>query len=35
MDQLLGEIAKRTVMKNDPDAVDNHNHNLLKSTTAL
>eukprot|EP00092_Neocalanus_flemingeri_P061273 GFUD01073628.1.p2 GENE.GFUD01073628.1~~GFUD01073628.1.p2 ORF type:complete len:185 (+),score=35.78 GFUD01073628.1:3-557(+) len=35
MDQLLGEIAKRTVMKNDLDHVDNHNQNLLKSTTAL
>merc|ERR1711892_654236 len=35
MDQVLGEIAKRTVMKNDLDHVDNHNQNLLKSTTAL
>jgi len=41
MDQVLGEIAKRTVSKlqNDLDNVDNHNSTpvnpLLKSTTAL
>jgi len=41
MDQVLGEIAKRTVSKlqNDLDNVDNHNsasvNPLLKSTTAL
>jgi len=41
MDQVLGEIAKRTVSKlqNDLDSVDNHNSTpvnpLLKSTTAL
>jgi len=41
MDQVLGEIGKRTVSKlqNDLDATDNHNQNtvnpLLKSTTAL
>jgi len=37
MDQVLGEIAKRTSPKPDPDMIDNHNQNssLLKSTTAL
>jgi len=35
MDQVLGEIAKKTLLKNDLDHVDNHNQNLLKSTTAL
>jgi len=41
MDQVLGELAKRTVSKlqNDLDNVDNHNSTpvnpLLKSTTAL
>jgi len=36
MDQVLGEIAKRTLPKQDPDMIDNHNQNpLLKSTTAL
>jgi len=41
MDQVLGEIGKRTVnkLKNDLDDTDNHNQNtvnpLLKSTTAL
>lgn len=35
MDQLLGEIMKRTSPKPDPDMLDNHNQSLLKSTTAL
>ena len=35
MDQFLIEMSKRTVMKNDLDHMDNHNQNLLKSTTAL
>jgi hypothetical protein len=37
--QVLGEIAKKTALKNDLDNVDNHNLNekLMhpKSTTAL
>jgi len=32
MDQLLVEIAKRTVIKTDMDQVDNHNQSLFKST---
>ena len=30
MDKLLAEMAKRTVLKNDMNHVDNHNQNLLK-----
>jgi len=36
MDQVLAEISKKTALKGDFDAVDNHNQTLpLKSTTAI
>merc|ERR1712038_1539722 len=37
MDQVISEIAKKHVLKNDFDAVDNHNQSLLnqKSMTAI
>jgi hypothetical protein len=36
MDQVLAEIGKKSILKQDYDSVDNHNQTLpLKSTTAL